>query len=332
MFDPEEYGLINQLVFDTANVGICVTDKNRRFVKVNQAYCELYGYSENELLNQKFTLVLPIEQEEHASELHDLYINGKTDESAGEWIVKHKNGQLIDIWVTTGRFVDSNGDTFKVTTVTDIRPQKKYILQLQKALAIKEALLKEVHHRVKNNLNMITGLIFLQDDGGSSLVKEKLRDISNRIRSLSAVHEHLYHSDNLSAINCKDFIPDFLQEIIKSYALNQEINIHESIADITLSENTAINLGLIINELVTNSIKHGFEGTVLNKTITVKLTDQNDYIFLSVSDNGKGKDLTKKSSSALGLLVIENLVGKENILLKNTHGLQVEVKIKKDHY
>jgi PAS domain S-box-containing protein len=330
MFDLKDYGLINQLVFDTANVGICVTNKHRKFVKINQAYCDLYGYQEHELLNQDFTMVLPSEQEAHASPLHERYIQNKTEETAGEWRVKHKNGQLIDVWVTTGRFVDSKGDTFKVTTVTDIRAQKKYIKQLQQALDIKDVLLKEVHHRVKNNLNMIGNLIYLQNDGGSEIVKSKLRDVANRIRSLSIIHEKLYHNENLAFISTNDFVPDFLSEIINTYNRNGQIDIKADIADITLTESTAINLGLIINELITNCIKHAFLADSTNNEIIVTVKESNGLIALTVADNGVGIANTPKSDSSLGLTLIRNLAGDE-VILKDNKGLTVEVKIKKDH-
>lgn len=111
-------------VYNSADIGICVTNAEGKFVEVNPAYCRTYGYTREELIGQPFTKVLPPELREYAQKLHNDYIAEGTDASAGEWQVQHKNGSIRDISVTAARLILEDGRRFKVTTVTDITERK----------------------------------------------------------------------------------------------------------------------------------------------------------------------------------------------------------------
>lgn len=113
-------------VYNSADIGMCVTNSEGKFVEVNPAYCQTYGYTREELIGQPFTIVLPLELRDYAQNLHNDYIAEGTDQSAGEWQVLHKNGTIRDIAVTAARLILSDGRRFKVTTVTDIT-EKKWI-------------------------------------------------------------------------------------------------------------------------------------------------------------------------------------------------------------
>ena len=118
-------------VYNSADIGICVTDENRRFVRVNDAYCETYGYTREELIGQPFTRVLPEGIRETAARMHDEFLAGG-DESAGEWQVLRKDGSVRDIIVTAGRVATPDDRRFKVTTVTDITERKATESTLQR--------------------------------------------------------------------------------------------------------------------------------------------------------------------------------------------------------
>ncbi len=111
-------------VYNSADIGMCVTDAEGKFAEVNPAYCRTYGYTREELVGQHFIKVLPPEIREWAKKLHDDYIAEGTDQSAGEWQVMHKNGDIRDVAVTAARLILDDGRRFKVTTVTDITERK----------------------------------------------------------------------------------------------------------------------------------------------------------------------------------------------------------------
>mgnify|MGYP006286851141 CR=1 FL=1 len=116
--------LLDQVI-ETANIGICVTDQDGRFVRVNAAYTDLYGWTEDDLIGQPFTKVVPPDDRDWAQRVHDRFIYDEVDETTGEWTVQRKDGALRDVIVTAGRFVDEAGDRFKVTTVLDITERKR---------------------------------------------------------------------------------------------------------------------------------------------------------------------------------------------------------------
>ncbi|MFQ3599323.1 MAG: PAS domain S-box protein [Chloroherpetonaceae bacterium] len=120
-----------EAVFNSADIGMCVTNSEGKFVEANPAYCRTYGYSREELIGQPFTMVLPPELREYAQQLHSDYIAEGTDQSGGEWQVLHKNGSIRDIFVTAARLILSDGRRFKVTTVADITERKWIERQLR---------------------------------------------------------------------------------------------------------------------------------------------------------------------------------------------------------
>ncbi|GAB6088642.1 PAS domain S-box protein [Spirochaeta dissipatitropha] len=120
----KEQKLLNQLMLDSAQVGISLTDSNGRFVEVNPAYCTIYGYNRDELIGEKFTMLLPPGMHDYASKLHTRFLNGETEESAGEWEVVRKDGSRLFVMVGAGRLERSKGEFLKLTSVVDITAQK----------------------------------------------------------------------------------------------------------------------------------------------------------------------------------------------------------------
>jgi two-component sensor histidine kinase len=182
--------------------------------------------------------------------------------------------------------------------------------ELKKSLAEKEVLLKEIHHRVKNNMQIISSLLNLQiqfEDLDETI--SVLKESQGRIKSMAIIHEKLYQSSSLSNINFKEYIEKLIRDIYYSYGiLNGFIESVLEIDDINLNIDTAIPLGLIINELVTNSIKYAFPENI--GRITIKLVSNNDQHELTIADNGTGisEDLILESSKTLGLQLVNSLI------------------------
>lgn len=173
----------------------------------------------------------------------------------------------------------------------------------------KDILLKEIHHRVKNNLQIITSLLsiqsaFIEDE----FLKSIFGNSQRRITSMALVHEMLYQTENLSKINYKTYIDDLTNSIYNSFSKPEKISIETDCEEIYLSIETAVPLGLIINEIVTNSFKHAFNG-IENGKISIYLkhhSEEENSFLLSIKDNGIGFMENSKSKS-LGLKLIKNL-------------------------
>ncbi len=198
------------------------------------------------------------------------------------------------------------------TIFEDITQKKQAEIQLQKNLKEKEFMLKEIHHRVKNNLNIITSLLNLQSMAMDKKceVNEAFKESVNRIHSMALIHERLYESRDFSSIEFFEYIKSLTKELVYIYDANRSISIKYDVDKIFLDINTAIPFGLILNELVTNALKHAFPDKKEGKVeIIFKELGHNKY-DLKVIDNGIGlkKDLKISKFKSLGLRLINLLV------------------------
>ena len=194
----------------------------------------------------------------------------------------------------------------------------------------KEIILQEVHHRVKNNLQVIASVIDLQMDKDMDVASHTLLDeCKNRVNAMALVHEKLYQSDQFDRVNLKEYISGLMTNISQSH-LNLEVQIILKINNIKLNMDNTIQLGLIVNELVTNAFKYAFNGEKGGK-LTVSLNKKGKSISLVVQDNGKGLpenyDLEADREKQLGLTLVR-LLSKQlngNSNFQNKSGLRVSI-------
>lgn len=183
--------------------------------------------------------------------------------------------------------------------------------ELKSSLAEKDVLFKEIHHRVKNNLQIISSMLNLQIQfENSDEITNILKESQGRIKSMAMVHERLYQSNNLSNINLKDYLTRLVSDIFYSYSISlRNVELQLDINDVNIGIDTAIPLGLIINELVTNSVKYAFpDGKKGIIKIVFKLK-QHNYILV-VFDDGVGipVDIEPQKSTTLGLQLVSRLI------------------------
>lgn len=178
----------------------------------------------------------------------------------------------------------------------------------------KDVLLKEVHHRVKNNMQVITSLLniqswYIKDPESLKLIAES----KNRIKSMALIHEKLYESKEFSRINFADYIDSLVSELISAYGINQEIVVDKKIESENFSIDTIIPLGLLINEIISNSLKYAFDGKEKGE-ILIQLSNHPDGYHLIIGDNGKGipKNVLDNESTTLGLELIKLLTDQLN--------------------
>ncbi|NET27475.1 MAG: PAS domain S-box protein [Okeania sp. SIO1I7] len=198
--------------------------------------------------------------------------------------------------------------------IRDITQRKRHEEQMKESLAEKEVLLKEIHHRVKNNLQVISSLLrlqsrYIQDE----IILEMLKESQNRVRSMALVHEHLYQSKDLSKVNFTEYISSLAAHLFQAYAVKARgVKLNINVIPVCLNIDTVIPCGLIINELVSNSLKYAFPEEFQGE-IFIEFDygdhDQNQFI-LKVADNGISfiQDLDYKKSGSLGLRLVCSLV------------------------
>jgi two-component sensor histidine kinase len=254
-------------------------------------------------------------------------MNGKT--VRWEWHSRRKN-KTYDLIETPLKNID--GTISKLTILRDITERKRAEEQIKASLREKEILLREIHHRVKNNLQIISTLLYLQ----SGYIKDKeafemLKESQNRLKSMALIHDKLYQFKDLGKIDIARYIRELATDLFHSYGVKPDgVRLKIDVREIVLGVDTAIPCGLIINELVSNSLKHAFpdgkEGTIRIEL----LRSVNDNTFtLIVSDNGIGfpKDLDFRNTGTLGLQLVITLVEqlKGTIELDRSEGTEFKI-------
>lgn len=217
--------------------------------------------------------------------------------------------------------------------IEDITERRQAEEQLRNSLREKEILLKEIHHRVKNNLQIVSSLLRLQAGAiQDPCILAPFQESQNRIKAMALIHEKLYQSDSLAKLNFGDYIRNLARDLLRSYMSHPApIHLELQVADLELAVDLVIPCGLIINELVSNAIKYAFAVSEPpanlppdNQQITIGFgQNQNQHYVLTIADNGRGIPQTHPSSpQSLGLRLVDALVHqlRGNLVLDNTHG------------
>ena len=304
---------------------------------VNSAFCKMTGWSKDELIGKKPPFLYWDESNKQEM-LKTLFSHLEKKKSSIKYDTKFqkKNGELFYVQVLSSTMKDHTGKiTGWVEVVHDVTEQKKKEEQIKVSLKEKEVLVKEIHHRVKNNLQIISSLLSLQ---ASYLNDAKTQEVFfqsiNRIKALALIHENLYKSKELTKIKFSNYVSELVNNLFINYNLDFKKFLFVSELDyIDFDIDTSINLGIIINELVSNSIKHAFHTIKNNKNIiSIRLRKDNEIISLNISDNGTGigenKDLDINKS--LGLQLVYILVNQINgtYELKTDKGFEVSIKFR----
>lgn len=190
----------------------------------------------------------------------------------------------------------------------DLTDQTRTERALRAALADRETLLREVHHRTKNNLQIITSLLNLTFlPGADPEMRSKLADIQRRVHTMALLHEQLYRGEDLSGIDSQSYIAQLCLHLLSSFQTQNRIQLDLSLASVSLGLDTSLRTGLLLHELMVNSLKHAFPGDRTG-TITVALTiaGGGDALELHVADDGVG--FSAKPSSGIGLQLVDSLV------------------------
>jgi len=210
---------------------------------------------------------------------------------------------------------------------------RKYLRQkfiLAKAVSDKDLLLREIHHRVKNNLQMVSSLLSLQSrsiDDETAL--KAINDGKSRVRSMAIIHQDLYQQDNLTGVNVQSYLEKLCSELFATYNINdEEIQLKLDIENIDADVDTLVPLGLIINELVTNSLKYAFQGRE-NGVVSISLKEQSNLLLLIVSDNGIGYNESDILATSFGNKLVASLAKqlKATITTKNDDGSSTTLEI-----
>lgn len=294
----------------------------------NTATEHVTGYSREELLGTDFSEYFTDSQK--AKEIYnEVFYKGYVKDYPLE--IKNENGSITPVIYNASLYHDQKGKTLAVfAAARDITQLKNVEDQLKKSLKEKEMLLKEIHHRVKNNLTVISSLLNLQAD----YIKDKndralFQESQNRAKSMAIIHERLYQSSDLKSLEFGNYIRTLVNELSRNYALDPEkIKTNLDVEDIQIDINLAIPLGLILNELVSNSMKHAFPDN-RDGEINIEFYKDSGKLVLMLEDNGVGfpADLDYKNTDSLGMQLVNSLTDqiKAKMELKVDNGTKFKI-------
>ncbi len=284
---------IFRAVFNKAGIGIALVSRDGRIIHANRAFELFLGYGAGELAGMSFTDFTHPGDAENDLLLADDLCRGVMDWYQIEKRYIKKDGSRV--WgLMTASLVQNelNDPEYYIRMVEDIDEKKKALEYVTSTLREKESLLKEVHHRVKNNLQIMSSLIHLQsNDTDDERIKSLLLEFHDKILAMKLVHERLYREEDLAFIHLKEYIDTLSMDLLERYKhLNRGVRITSIMEqDILVEMETAIPLGLAVNEILSNALIHAFPGPAGGR-ISIRCRLNRSDMVLIIQDDGIGTD------------------------------------------
>ncbi|HHP7241903.1 MAG TPA: response regulator [Cyclobacteriaceae bacterium] len=296
--------------FDWLGTGFCITNSQGFFIHVNDEYCRIFQGKKEDFIGNNFTIILPDEQKESALKEHDQFIDtGDEDGLIKRREVKDLKGNLLNIKTTAYRYLDETGYPFKITTVVKLNNNDKN--EADRLVNVRN---RELLHRIKNNLSTLHNLMYhdlssLPQNSDAYKIVSKAMD---RIVSLSELY-NIMDPDQVAGkamVSSEIYINNLLTNMDKSLSISEKVRIYPEVdpgIKLTIEELTS--LGMILSELITNSMKCAFDETILNPEIIIRLIPHDSNLKLEYRDNGKGikRDQHIKRGNAMGFQIISAL-------------------------
>ena len=294
-------------LYDLAPVGYCTVNEKGIILEANLTAATLLGVPRGELVKQPISRFI-VKEDEDIYYLHRKQLFETGEPQAYDLRMVTKDG--TSLWARLEATAAQNDDSAMVcrTVLSDITERKRAEEELRRSLEEKKVLLREVHHRVKNNLNVISSLLNLQSSNIQTPEQAlaAFRNSSDRVMSMALVHEELYKSQNYARVDMSEYLEKLTRQLLLAYG-SRGIRLSAQAEGIPLGVDTSIPCGLILNELVTNAFKHAFPKGGPGDIHVLLRTVDDDSFELSVSDNGIGLPEGYEGRGTLGLTLVRLL-------------------------
>jgi PAS domain S-box-containing protein len=302
-----------RVLAETSPVAICIY-QGEKIIYANPATERLFGYSVDELRRMSFWSWAREDFREMVRDRGEARLRGEVVPAQYESCYVTKAGEDKFALVSAG-MMEYQGRPTGVVFFLDITERKRAEELVRDSLAEKEVLLREIHHRVKNNLQVVSSLLYLQSQKlADPELQSHFLESQSRICSMALAHEQLYQSKSLAEVSVRSYVESLVGQLSQVFQLpEQQIDCRTQIDDIVLDIEQVVPCGLLITELVSNAYKHAFtDGR--NGTITVSMEKVGERLVLSVADDGLGlpADLDFRNATTLGLQLVAALVAQLN--------------------
>lgn len=298
-----------KMLFDRLPVGMAlINHKTGAFLDANQSLLSATGYSKQELLRMTFWDITPEEykkqEEVQFQELNDTEMFTTREK---EYI--RKDGTRYPIALSGAKYTDKNGTEVVWGIIEDITERTRSSQKIESLLAEKELILREVHHRIKNNMNTIGSLLALQSQGLTEPTAiAALSDMAQRIRSMGVLYDKLYRSGGFTTLSLSEYLPTLAEEIVRQFPNSEIVKIRVNIEPIMVDTKKLQTIGIILNELLVNAMKYAFAGRSQG-IIEIMSRGNAGRFFLSVHDDGVGipEGVSFENSTGFGMQLIYGL-------------------------
>ncbi|MBP2046076.1 PAS domain S-box-containing protein [Methanobacterium aggregans] len=321
--------------------GVWISDVgSKNTMYVNPAYEKIFGLSKESIHKNpgSWMDILHHDDVERVSKhAYRIFHKHEFEQKRIEYRIIRSDGSIRWIQSQISPIKNENGEIIRFVGVTDDVTERVLAEEkIQKSLEEKELLLKEIHHRVKNNMQIVSSLLNLQsryidDEEAYAVFKES----QNRVKSMALVHEKLYRSTDLASVNFGEYVRSLSKELLISYgSRSNNVAIKTDLDDVFLNADTAIPCGLIVTEIISNSIKYAFDGE--GGEICVGLHRYNGGFEILIGDNGVGipEDMDLENTETLGLLLINSLTsqidGEVELLRKGGTSFRIKIPLNED--
>ena len=329
---------------------IVITNAEYEIEYVNPYFTELTGYSFEEVLGKNPSVLKSGQTEMNVyRNLRESLSRGETWH--GEFLNLKKNGELYWEAASIGPITDNEGKvTHYIAIKQDITEKKKKDKELKDSLEEKEIMLKEIHHRVKNNLQVISSLLNMQvEQYEHPEAIEAINSSRNRVKAMALVHENLYQSESIGKTSLREYLIMLAKNIYSSYGVSFErVKFYCETNGIEFGLDTIIPLGLILNEGISNSLKHAFPGNAKGEiNVVLENSSENDIDLLNktegigsynlkIKDNGKGLpvDFDPERTNSLGMTLLNSLAAQLDgeAVINNKVGTEIIINFKELKY
>jgi PAS domain S-box-containing protein len=329
----QEAVLFQQRLIDALPVPVFYKDSKGRSLGCNSSFEKFFGNKKEEVTGKS---VYELSPKEFADLYHekDRALLQNPGIQIYESTVKDRGGVVHNVIFHKATFSNMDGSVGGlIGAILDITDRKRAEVQLHASLREKDILLREIHHRVKNNMQVIIGLLDLQaSSSGNPELMEMLNKSQSRIRSMALVHEKLYASKDFTRINLAGYLRTLSQDLFQSYKINPgKIDLIIQTDGVYVDINKAIPCGLVLNELISNVLKHAFPGDRQGELQIIIREEKNTEMEIVVRDNGMGlpDDVDINQPRTMGLNLVNGLVKKQlkgQMEVRRDNGTEIRIK------
>jgi PAS domain S-box-containing protein len=289
---------------------MALSDREGTVLAANEAYLELYGLTEDEVVGKDFSVIFPEDAREDARQGYRQVFDAASPPSTHRSEVVRSDGSTRVVESRIAFVTQEGRRTAMLSIIRDVTEREEHARALEVALSERETLLRELYHRTKNNMQVIESMIALEASQADQRAPGELFSaLTSRIHAMGLVHQKLYQSSDLTKIQLDEYLRDLITVILAATDAGERVQPRMDVTSVAVSIEIAVPLGLVLNELITNAAKHAFPDSATG-TISISARLEGSRLVVTVEDDGVGlpADASSLATSSMGMGIATSIV------------------------